>query len=205
MNPTTSLQKYAYRISGITHPLFMPVIGFMIFNQYNYTSFTGQSFFILMGVFTITVVALPAYLIFSLKRGGYIQSYDMETLQERRLPLLFTAFALLFNYYLMQRANMLQLYQWYFLSASIAGILALGISLFYKVSLHTIGMGFLFGLGLLLSYSNNLDMRWYLILVLLLTGLVATSRLILKAHTLPQIYLGFSVGTFSAAGMLLFL
>ncbi len=158
-----------------------------------------------MGVFAITVVALPAYLIFSLKRGGHIQSYEMETIQERRLPLLFTAFALLFNYYLMQRANMQQLFQWYFLSTCIAGIFALGISLFYKVSLHTIGMGFLFGLGMVLSHINNLDMRWYLIIVLLFTGLVATSRLILKAHTLPQIYLGFFVGAFSAAGILLFL
>ena len=183
----------------------MPVVGFIIFNYYNYAAFSGKSFFILLGVFAITVIALPAYFIFSLKRSGHIDSYEMETIQERKLPLLFTASALLFNYYLMQRANMMQLYQWYFLSASIAGVLALAISLFYKISLHTLGMGFLFGLGLVLSQANNADMRWYLVGVLALSGVVASSRLILLAHTRPQIYLGFFIGIISSAGMLLFL
>ena len=88
----------------------------ILFNEFNMISFHGQAFLILLGVYTLTVVALPLYFIFSLKRSGYIESYEMHTLKERRLPLLFTSGAMLFNYYLMQRANMLGIYQIYFLT-----------------------------------------------------------------------------------------
>lgn len=205
MKYTTSAEKNAFYISAVTHPLLIPLAGFVIFNKYNYTSFQGQPLYILLSVFIITVILLPAYFVFALKRSGYIASYEMETMQERRLPLLFTSGALLFNYYLMHRANMLQLYQWYFLSAAIAGIVSFVITLFYKISLHTIGIGYLFGLGLALASVSTADMRWYLMLMAILGGVVSYCRLLLRAHNSAQLYAGFAVGTSCSTGMLLFI
>jgi membrane-associated phospholipid phosphatase len=205
VNYNTPSRKAAFYISALTHPILIPVPGFIVFNYYNYSSFHGQSLLMLLGVFAITVVALPAYFVFALKRGGYIESYEMESLQERRLPLLFTTGALLFNYYLMQRAGMIQPYPWYFIDAAATCLLALLISLFYKISLHTIGMGFLFGLGMVLSLLNTSDLRWYLLVIAIITGIVAACRLYLDAHTPEQVYLGFFTGVTGAAGMLLFL
>ena len=205
MNDLTPAQKRAYYLSAITHPVFMPVIGFVVFNEFNIMSFHGQAFLILLGVYTLTVVALPLYFIFSLKRSGYIESYEMHTLKERRLPLLFTSGAMLFNYYLMQRANMLGIYQIYFLSTAAAAIISLAISSYYKISLHTIGIGFLFGLGLVLSSLGQTDMRWYLIMIAIIAGIVGYCRLILNAHNHTQVYLGFVVGAICASGMLFFI
>ncbi len=204
MSSPALAHRNARYLSALTHPLFMPVIGFWVFNHFNYSSFHGQSLLVILSAFTITVVALPAYFVYALKRSGSIQTYEMESIQERRLPLLFTSAALLFNYYLMRHANLTELYQWYFLSTTAACILSLGITLFYKISLHTLGIGFLFGLGFTLSYLNNSDLRWYLIGIVLLGGIVGYCRYLLKAHTLPQLYLGFIVGTFSSSLLLLF-
>ena len=202
MTYRTSAQKSAFVISAITHPLLVPVMGFIVFNEFNTLSFQGQSFIILLAVLSVTVVALPAYFVFALKRNGHIHSYEMETLQERKLPLLFTSGTLLFNYYLMQRSHLQEPYPTYFLCVSVTSIVTLVISLFYKISLHTIGIGFMFGLGVVLSYLSASDMRWYLIAISILGGLVSSSRLVLLAHSLPQIYWGFAVGLICSSGML---
>ncbi len=205
VNYSTSHQKTAFIVSAITHPLLVPVLGFMVFNKFNSTSFQGHSYMIILAVYTTLVVALPASFVFALKRSGYIQSYEMENPEERKLPLLFTSATLLFNYYLMHRAQLPELFQLYFLCTCLASILALGISAFYKISLHTIGIGFMFGLGLALSYLTVADIRLYLVITSLLAGIIAFSRMILMAHTLPQIYWGFAVGFICSFAMVLFI
>ena len=202
MNYKTSLEKKALLISAFTHPLLMPLFAFLLLNHYNSISFHGQSFYILLLVFSITVIGLPVYFVFALKRSGYIQTIEMETLKERRLPLIFTCVTMVFNYYLMQRASLPQPFLLFFLSLSIASLIAMVISVFYKISLHMLGVGYLFGLGLLLSNLSSSDMRYYMMLISILCGVVATCRLLLKAHSLPQLYLGFIVGVCSAWSVL---
>ena len=183
----------------------MPVWGFIVFNNYNSTSFRGHSYFVLLAVYTLTVVILPAYFVYALKRSGYINSYEMETLNERKLPLLFSSGTMLFNYYLMNRSHLPELFLLYFLSTSVAAVLTLAISNFYKISMHTIGIGFMFGLGLVLSYLSVADMRGYLIITALSSGLIACSRMILMAHSLAEIYWGFVIGFICSTGMLYFI
>ena len=205
LNYTLFIKKNAFYVSVVAHPILMPVLGFIVFNKYNYTSFQGQSYYTLLSVFAILVVAAPAYFVYALKRAGYIQNYEMETRKERKLPLLFTSAAMLFNYFLMNRYHLPELYQLYFLCTCVGTIITFGINTFYKISLHTIGIGFLFGLGLVLSYLSTSDMRVYLIMTALAAGIIAFSRMILLAHTLPQIYWGFSVGVFIAGLMFFFI
>ncbi len=183
----------------------MPVVGFWVLNKFNTTSFQGSSFYLLVGIIILLTILIPAYFVFALKRSGAIERYEMETLRERRLPLLFTSVVLLFTYYLIHRSHLPELYQGYFLSVTIASTVSFGISLFYKISLHTLGIGFLFGLGLLLSSISSDDMRWYFITLLLIGGVVSSSRIVLRAHTLLQVYIGFAMGIICAMVMFLFL
>jgi hypothetical protein len=205
VDTNSTIQKRAFYISVLTHPLLMPVLGFIVFNKYNSTSFQGHSYLVLLAVYSLTVVALPAYFVYALKRSGYIRSYELETPEERKLPLLFTSGTMLFNYYLMNRSHLPELYQLFFLSTSIATVITLVISRFYKISLHMIGIGFMFGLGLVLSYLSVADMRVYLITTAITAGIIAWSRLILLSHSLDQVYWGFIVGFTNAAAMLLFI
>ena len=55
--------------------------------------------------------------------------------------------------------------------------------------------------GGLLSFSLifNFNPVWWLCLVILLGGMVGTSRMILRQHTLPQVVVGFFVGLLCSA------
>jgi membrane-associated phospholipid phosphatase len=60
--------------------------------------------------------------------------------------------------------------------------------------MHAVGVGGWLGLFLLMFNSKEMMMTWPLVAVLLITGMVCTSRMILKAHSPLDIYGGLIIG-----------
>lgn len=203
--PAGAVHKAAYIISAITHPIFVPFWGFLLFNSFSIQILSGNYLYIVLGVFFLTSIVLPSYFIMSLKRYGVVHSYEMHTLDERRWPLLGSSALLVANYYMMQRMQVPGFFQVYFLASAVAALAASAISIFYKISLHTLAMGFLFGIGILLSRVSAADIRIFLVGIVLLAGITGTARYALKAHTLTQIYLGFITGALVGVFFLLIL
>ena len=67
-------------------------------------------------------------------------------------------------------------------------------NIYFKISMHAIGMGGVLGLFLITMYSNTMLMTLPLSVAFLLTGIVCTSRLIISDHTAKEIYAGLFVG-----------
>jgi hypothetical protein len=68
------------------------------------------------------------------------------------------------------------------------------ISFRWKISIHMIGLGGLSAFLLLMSYLQDVNLLYYLVSTLLASGLAASSRLFLNAHTPEQIYSGYFLG-----------
>ena len=79
------------------------------------------------------------------------------------------------------------------LGAIIIMILAALISKYWKVSLHMLGIGGLFGILISLNILFG-GMEEIMVLTLLLAGVLGISRINEKAHSYMQIYAGFIVG-----------
>jgi hypothetical protein len=181
-----------------------PVIGLILFNHYCAVPLKGFYFLVVLSVFCIISILLPAYFVYSLKRNGAISSYEMESLSDRRWPMIFSSALLCFNVFLMHRAQAGVELQGYFLMTATAALIASVISQFYKISLHTLGVGFIFGILLFLSSHGASDLRSAMILVALIAGIIGSSRLYLGVHDKAQVYLGFITGILPAAGMIWF-
>ena len=63
-----------------------------------------------------------------------------------------------------------------------------------KSSLHLVSMGNMIGFFLIMTNINSLSMLPIIILLILLSGILASSRLYLKAHTPVELLIGFSLG-----------
>ena len=74
------------------------------------------------------------------------------------------------------------------------------INLRWKISIHMTGIGGLFGLIYGLSYSMNMPMIYLLMIIAVIAGVLGMSRMLLKAHTPAQVYVGFLSGFFIEVG-----
>jgi hypothetical protein len=184
-------------ISSIFHPLLMPVIGLLIiFNTDSYINYAipvdlKKAVIILIATSTFVIPLLISLLLLNRK---LIKSLEMETTKERIIPYAFTIIFYVFTLYMLKQAPIPPIIFKFIIGATLSVILAFIINLKWKISAHMIGIGGLFGALLTISLILEAYITPYIVLTLLVTGLVGTSRLFLNAHTQGQLYAGFFLG-----------
>lgn len=183
--------------SYIFHPLIIPTIGMIIiFNTNSYVNFAipyelKRAVIILVGLSTFII---PSLITLLLQNRGYIKSVEMETTKERFLPYGFTIIFYFFTIYMLQKAQIPPIVFKFMIGALVSVILAFIINIKWKISAHMIGMGGLSGALIAVSFVLNVNIISYVALAILISGIVASSRLILNAHTQKQLIVGFIVG-----------
>ncbi|MBU2974349.1 MULTISPECIES: hypothetical protein [unclassified Zobellia] len=192
------MKVFLKAISYVFHPLFIPVAGtlayFLITPKYSPIAIQSAN---VLPIFILTVI-IPIIVYFILKNLGLVTSIFMSSARERRYPIYIHITLLLFVVYkVIPNTNIAELH-FYFVGLIIASLTTL-ITLFFKlkISMHLMGMGSLVMFLTALSIHFEVNITLGLSIFTLLTGLVATSRLYLKAHTRAEIILGFLVGFLS--------
>ena len=80
-------------------------------------------------------------------------------------------------------------------SSLIVMALAIVVTLWWKISAHMFGVGGLMGGVVAVSYFvEHINPHYLIMALLLISGLVGSSRLLLKKHTPAQVYTGFLLG-----------
>ncbi|MBK7008600.1 MAG: hypothetical protein IPH94_02505 [Saprospiraceae bacterium] len=199
--------------SYLFHPLFLAAYFLLLVYWVNpvFLDFSDRhsSFLIIFSLLTSTIL-FPGVAIFLMKGLKLIDSIQMRDKKERVGPLIVTGLFYIWVFLNLKNNSLVPEYMSFFmLGASIALFFGFFFTLFLKVSLHTIGMGALTTAFFLMknryafedvvlpwgnSHSLIIDTNLVFILLLLISGWVATCRLWLKAHTLKQIYAGFLMG-----------
>jgi hypothetical protein len=125
---------------------------------------------------------------------GKVSSFSEADIQQRKLPLLIQAFLL---YVLFYRSTSLEISPelfYFFQGGFWCAVLAFVLLLFrVKASLHMMGVVSLvvFTAFLSVKYYTSIS---YLLVGFLLIGLVASSRLYMKAHTVRELLVGSFLG-----------
>lgn len=147
------------------------------------------------GNLTLLVIAMatlvfPLINLFFLKKAGLISSFHLQKRRERIAPAVATIIYFALGYYLIKQAQLpIAVYSLY-LGVIASALLALFVSLKWKISMHAIGIGGVLG-GMYGLFKLHEFVNWPLLIALILiTGWVMTSRIALKAHTPAQVYAG---------------
>jgi len=199
--------RIAKIISYLLHPLLMPTYGFaIIFFTKNYiATFTSPN--VKLVILTITFIftfILPTANALILLKMGRIKSLEMETSSERTMPYLSAALYYFALFYLFYNAEFPNIFKILVLGAGLSILLTVIINYKWKISAHTIGIGGVAGALLGSIYRLQLDMSFFLMLVILFSGIVGYARLKLNAHTPSQIYTGFALGFFVELLLMIF-
>lgn len=190
------MRKILPIFSYIFHPLFTPVQACVLYFLFHSDDFTIKQitpFFLQISVVTIII---PMALYYLLRYTGKVDSIMIADLEQRKIPLVFQSFLII----LLLRKNIpLEYYpelHFFFIGALFSTLFALGLLyLKFKASLHMLALSaltvFAFGLNIHLQAGSL-----YLVpFLLLMNGFVASSRLVMRAHTPNEIVVGVLLGS----------
>jgi hypothetical protein len=195
-NNTNISDRLAKIVSGVFHPLFMPLYGLIIlltaptFLHYLPVYVKNIVFLILL----VNNVLIPLALLPFFRYRNVISSYNIEEKSERVMPLLTTSILYCTTSFIVFRYQIPFFLKSFIFATSILSILVLMINFWWKISIHSVGAGAITATVFVLSLKMHTPLLWYLIAVVLASGLILTSRLRLNSHNPSQVWVGFLLG-----------
>jgi hypothetical protein len=196
-----ALRSVATIISYVFHPLFIPVyvtwllvrVQFYVFSgfdEWNKTVVLIQSF--------VWYTFFPIVSTLLLKKLDFISSIHLKTQRDRIIPFIVCGIFYFWGWYV---SHNLPDYPHEIVSFELAIFLASSLGLiantYMKISMHAIAVGLMSTFVLMLGLSGGVNFGLYISIVLLVSGLVCTARLIASDHTQTEIYTGLFVGMVS--------
>lgn len=189
--------QFAKVLSLVFHPLWMPLVIYVFVRQVDpyYIATTQGDYFVFL-LLGINIVA-PALSMLIMIKYGLLSSIDLRDRKERFGPYLLVIFYYVLSFFMLKwKVPYLPDTVFRFFEAVILSLVAsLTINMFWKISVHMLAQGGIFGTLIGLNFIHpNMDQIW-LMLSVVMAGLTAYSRLKLNAHTHGQVYAGFLLGT----------
>ena len=197
----------AKAITILFHPLFMPAYGLLIIFTAPTLLFylPGSIKKIILLILLINNVLLPLGMILVFRYRNYISSWTMEKNSERIFPLLTVSILYFITSFVIIGLSIPLFIKAYFESVSILSLIIFLINFRYRISVHSAGAGALTALVTVLWIVMKENLVWFLVPVLLISGMILAARLKLNAHNPQEVYSGFLVGFSVVSAAMLFL
>lgn len=186
--------RTAQFLSYLFHPLFMPVLGMVLMFSvfpYQFGEDLTAITFKLVFVTTIIFPGLSAYLFLKM---GLISDLRMEEASERKYPFMVSFASFLLLGQLFWKLPLPIEFSIFAYGAAISSLIALFSIPFSKISIHMLAIGGVLGALIAIAGQYYLNVLPAIVVLFLIAGFLGTARLVLKAHKLSEIYIGFGVG-----------
>lgn len=190
---------FAKVFSYVFHPLFIPLLVtyYLVFVHHSYFAGYGEKAktWVLIRV-GLNMVFFPLLTVFLLKGVGFIESIFLRKPKDRIIPYMASGIFFFWMYLVFRNQEEIpKILTSFTFGVFMASSLALLANIFFKISMHAIGCGGMLALMLvILSTNATSPFALPFMIVILITGVVCTSRLIVSDHTQKDIYMGLLFG-----------
>ena len=193
-------------ISMVFTPFYLPTVGLICLFMFSYLSQMPWSykFQLLTMVYLLTVV-IPTVLIHFYRRHHGWSLIDLGQKERRAVPYVISILCYFLCIYLMEFLHIPHFMMSIVTAALFIQITCAMINVWWKISTHTAAIGGVAGGLFVFAEFFGFNPVWWLSLTLILAGILGTSRMILRQHSLAQVVAGFLVGVVCAIIGLLFL
>ena len=208
-------RAFAMLVSYVFHPVFMPVVMMLFLYRLAPVNFINVpfgnilergSFVNLLFVVGSCTIFFPLLTVFLMKTLGFVKSIEMHDVKDRMMPLLANMIFYFWAYHVINNIGGTPFILKALLLGTFWSIIAIFvISIFVKISMHAVAAGGMVGILAVLLVVNPINMVPALYTGLILAGLIGTARLMLRAHAVGEVWLGYFVGAllmFGAAAYL---
>lgn len=187
-------------VSMMFTPFYLPLVGLAALFFFSYLN-TFPLYYILMvmGIVWLFTVLLPTRLIHLYRRYHGWTPIQLGVRERRMVPYVISILCYFTCFYIMSLSHTPHTITSILIAALAVQMLCAMTNVWWKVSTHSAAIGGVAGGLLSFSLIFNFNPVWWLCLVILLGGMVGTSRMILRQHTLPQVVVGFFMGLLCSA------
>ena len=182
-------------VSLVFTPFYLPLVGLiaLFFLSYLRQFPLEYKFFVLAMVYFFTVL-LPTLLIHLYRRYQGWTLFELGRKERRMVPYVISILCYFFCIYLMDMMHIPHFMGAILSAALFIQVVCALINVWWKVSTHTAAIGGVAGALFVFGEFFGFNPVWWLCLVMILAGVLGTSRMILRQHTLAQVVTGFFVG-----------
>ena len=176
-------------------PFYLPILGLVILffltylRQYPVT----YKLYVLAVVYFFTIL-LPTFLIHLYRNYQGWTPIELGSRERRIVPYIISILCYFTCLYIMEQMHIPFFMRSIVASALIIQIVCAFINTWWKISTHTAAIGGVAGALLIFSEIFRFSPTWWMCLVLIVAGVLGTSRMLLRQHTLPQVVVGFFTG-----------
>ena len=186
-------------MSMLFTPFYLPLLGLAVLFFLSYLSLmpTGYKIFVLCMVYLFTIL-LPTMLIHFYRRYQGWSPIELGVKERRMVPYTISILCYFVCLYLMETFHIPHFMGSILMAALFLQVLCAIINVWWKISTHTAAIGGVAGALIAFSGIFLFNPTWWFCPVMLVAGMVGTSRMILRQHTLSQVLGGFGIGLLTA-------
>ncbi len=180
-------------------PFYLPVMGILAIFFFSYLSMFPWQFKVSLVVMVyLFTVFIPTVLIHLYRQYQGWTLLQLGQKERRMVPYAISILCYFSCFYLMNLLHLPHLITSILIVALVIQMLCAVINVWWKISTHTAAIGGVLGALLAFSFMLNFNSVWWLCFVVIASGIVGSSRIILRQHTLTQVTAGFFLGIISA-------
>ncbi|MBQ7423537.1 MAG: phosphatase PAP2 family protein [Prevotella sp.] len=179
MNRERQIIIAAKVLSMIFNPYYLAVLGLLVLFLFSYLSLLPTTYklsvLLMVYIFTVLLPSVTARLYRRHQGWISIACYSL-------------------CYYVMNMVHIPRFMGSIVMAALVIQVLCALINIWWKISTHTAAIGGVAGALVAFAQIFMFNPVWWLCLVIFIAGLVGTSRMLLRQHTLEQVVVGFWLG-----------
>lgn len=190
-----NLKKILPFFSYLFHPIFIPVYAAFFYFFLNDSYFSNSEKYFAVFQIVIITILLPILFFFVLRSAGQVDSIMISEVSQRKIPLVIQCFLTILLVRKSITLDHFLEFHFFFLGGLSSTVISL-ILLFFrtKASLHMVAISALTIFVIGLSIHNQIRNINLIAFLVLINGVVASSRLEMKAHTTRELVIGFVLG-----------
>ena len=183
-------------MSVVFTPFYLPIVGLACLLVFTYLSLLPLMYKLyLLFAFWLFTVFIPTMLIRIYRHYQGWSLFELGSRERRVIPYVISIISYMMGYYLMTAVHVPFFVCAVLIAALVIQVACAIVNLFVKVSTHMAAIGGVAGALTAFGMVFGFNPVWWLCLVLIVAGLVGTSRMVLRQHSLNEITFGFLLGT----------
>lgn len=183
-------------VSMVFTPFYLPLAGLLALFIFSYMSLMPLFYktLVLLTVYLFTIL-LPTLLIHAYRNYQGWSRWQLGKRESRMVPYIIAIICYTLCYFVMSYFHTPQFMANILVAALLIQVVCAVVNVWWKISTHTAAIGGFEGALVAFSILFAFNPLWWFCVILVFAGIVGTSRMILRQHSLSQVITGFLSGT----------